>query len=395
MRLQYGVDLDGELIYIDRVERGKTELKCPYCRGFLTAKKGKKREHHFAHTEETCLYVSQERYFDLPLFDRFHSSLSSTEYNALLLWHSGTSISRKMMLKLAQKEMFENRGYGYSITKLGKIAVGDLSIFLFSEIQNDLILEKLLRLENTVKVAWEQDKIDKNDLLFDLKIYRQRVKLVLNQSLYLLRVKIDETEIYKNGVTTKVLSELIFELEQKLLSFSDSVSIELVGSWKHWGSLKRYFIYKYQDFLCQHNEYKHKENQLANVLGNSNSYFTFSPRLLKKILRDLNRIDDKYLNPAEKRIIDGNNTEIEVAIDKQQQRSVAIKTGMQRAKHCKIHIGRPKGQAESQVQFLAKPKNQAIASVLKKGFSLRQTAKELGVSINTVRKVKAILSHKE
>ena len=395
MRLQYGVDLDGELIYIDRVERGKTELKCPYCGGFLTAKKGKKREHHFAHTEETCLYVSQERYFDLPLFDRFHSSLSSTEYNALLLWHSGTSISRKMMLNLAQKEMFENRGYGYSITKLGKIAVGDLSIFLFSEIQNDLILEKLLRLENTVKVAWEQDKTDKNDLLFDLKIYRQRVKLVLNQSLYLLRVKVDETEIYKIGVTTKVLSELIFELEQKLLSFSDSVSIELLGSWKHWGSLKRYFIYKYQDFLCQHNKYKHKENQLANVLGNPNSYFTFSPRLLKKILRDLNRIDDKYLNPAEKRIIDGNNTEIEVAIDKQQQRSVAIKTGMQRAKHWKIHIGRPKGQAESQAQFLAKPKNQAIAAVLKKGFSLRQTAKELGVSINTVRKVKAILYHKE
>lgn len=395
MRLQYGVDLDGELIYIDRVERGKTELKCPYCGGFLTAKKGKKREHHFAHTEETCLYVSQERYFDLPLFDRFHSSLSSTEYNALLLWHSGTSISRKMMLNLAQKEMFENRGYGYSITKLGKIAVGDLSIFLFSEIQNDLILEKLLRLENTVKVAWEQDKTDKNDLLFDLKIYRQRVKLVLNQSLYLLRVKVDETEIYKIGVTTKVLSELIFELEQKLLSFSDSVSIDLLGSWKHWGSLKRYFIYKYQDFLCQNNEYKYKENRLANVLGNPNSYFTFSSGLLKKILRDLNRIDDKYLNTVEQRIIDGNNTEIEVAIDKQQQRSAAIKTGMQRAKHWKIHIGRPKGKTESQAQFLAKPKNQAIAAVLKKGFSLRQAAKELGVSINTVRKVKAILFHKE
>lgn len=390
MRLQYGIDSEQNLVYIDEVKRGKTELKCPYCGGLLTAKKGQKREHHFAHTEETCLYVSQERYFELPLFDKFHFSLSSTEYNALLLWHSGTPISRKMMLQLAQKEMFENRGYGYSITKLGKIAVGDLSMFLFSEIQNDLILEKLQKLENTVKVAWEQDKTDKNDLLFDLKIYRQRVKLILNQSLYLLRVTIDETEIYKIGVTTKALEELIFELEQKLKRFSDSVSIELLSSWEHWGSLKRYFVYKYQDFLCQHNEYKHKEYQLCTLLGNPNSYFTFSTLLLKKILRDLNRITDKYLNPVEQKILDGNNTEIEVAIDKQQQRSAAIKTGMQRAKHWGTHIGRSLTK-ESASQFLAKPKSKAVVAVLKKGLSLRQTAKEVGVSVNTVRKVKAAL----
>ena len=45
-------------------------------------------------------------------------------------------------------------------------------------------------------------------------------------------------------------------------------------------------------------------------------------------------------------------------------------------------------------KFLSKPKNKAIASVLKKGLSLRQTASEVGVSVNTVRKVKAALLQK-
>ena len=62
---------------------------------------------------------------------------------------------------------------------------------------------------------------------------------------------------------------------------------------------------------------------------------------------------------------------------------------MQRAKHKNIHIGRPKGETESQAQFLAKPKNKEIATVLKKGLSLRKIAKETGTSVNTVRKVKA------
>lgn len=390
MWLQYGIDSEQNLVYIDQVKRGKTELKCPYCGGFLTAKKGKKKEHHFAHTEETCA-VSQERYIDLPLFDNFHSSLSSTEYDALSYWYDGTPISGKMMVRLKKKGMFENKGFGYKITKLGKIALGKLSIFLFSQIQENLIWEKFERMENNVRVAWEQDKLNKNDLLTDFKIYRERLKYVLNQSIYLLRVTINETEIYKIGVTTKGLEDRILELERELITLFDSVSIELLGNWEHWGSLKRYFIYKYHNFLCQHNKDKENEYKLCLQIGNLNSYFTFSPELVKKILRDLNRISDKFLNRTEQELADGNLSEIELAIEEQQKRSAAIKTGMVRAQHWGIHVGRPKGETESTKKFLAKPKNQAIANVLKKGLSLRQTASEAGVSVNTVRKVKAAL----
>lgn len=48
-KLQYGL-LDGKLVHIDDVEKGKDcECLCPYCRSQLIAKKGEHRIKHFAH----------------------------------------------------------------------------------------------------------------------------------------------------------------------------------------------------------------------------------------------------------------------------------------------------------------------------------------------------------
>ena len=54
MWLKYGVNKEGILICIEDINRGKTSLKCPYCHSDLTAKKGKVKEHHFAHNDQTC-----------------------------------------------------------------------------------------------------------------------------------------------------------------------------------------------------------------------------------------------------------------------------------------------------------------------------------------------------
>jgi hypothetical protein len=66
----------GELTSIDEVVRGKTNLACLYCGGGLTAKKGSVKEHHFAHTEETCKPVSQriktKAFPSLPLYEHLH-----------------------------------------------------------------------------------------------------------------------------------------------------------------------------------------------------------------------------------------------------------------------------------------------------------------------------------
>jgi hypothetical protein len=74
---------------------------------------------------------------------------------------------------------------------------------------------------------------------------------------------------------------------------------------------------------------------------------------------------------------------------KRQHRSSAIKTGMQRAKNWGTHTGRPRGSGDSREQFLHKPSSIAIIAALDRGLSVRSAAFSVGVSPNTVQKVKA------
>jgi competence CoiA-like predicted nuclease len=59
------VDAHQALVSIADVPRGKTSLRCPYCQGALTAKKGPITQHHFAHTAATCRPVTHDS--DLPI----------------------------------------------------------------------------------------------------------------------------------------------------------------------------------------------------------------------------------------------------------------------------------------------------------------------------------------
>ncbi|MEJ6485387.1 hypothetical protein N0Y54_29445 [Nostoc punctiforme UO1] len=98
MWLKYGVALSGELTSIDEVVRGKTNLACLYCGGGLTAKKGNVKEHHFAHTLETCKFVSQriktKAFPSLPLYDNFNIQLKGEELEQLkVLWKCDSLIS--------------------------------------------------------------------------------------------------------------------------------------------------------------------------------------------------------------------------------------------------------------------------------------------------------------
>lgn len=54
-------------------------------------------------------------------------------------------------------------------------------------------------------------------------------------------------------------------------------------------------------------------------------------------------------------------------------------------------LGRPTGTNESQKEFLDKPKNQQIKSLLEKGKSVRDISGRLGVSSRTIIKVKSFL----
>ena len=141
MWLKYGVDSYEALIDIEDVVRGKTALKCPYCSGELTAKKGKIKEHHFAHTGETCREVADRTPQDiptLPLYDNFNLELTGKELVQLQKFWNGGNVTYRILNRLASLEVVEWNAYkgrtgGYEITKLGKIVVGDLSLMLFNK----------------------------------------------------------------------------------------------------------------------------------------------------------------------------------------------------------------------------------------------------------------------
>ena len=87
MWLKYGVNEEGILICIEDITRGRTSLKCPYCNGELTAKKGKVKEHYFAHNDQTCRPIANREFPTLPLYDNFNVKLSGKDLAQLkLLW---------------------------------------------------------------------------------------------------------------------------------------------------------------------------------------------------------------------------------------------------------------------------------------------------------------------
>ena len=90
MWLRYGVNQENNLVAIEDSPRGKTQLRCPYCGGKLTAKKGRVKEHHFAHDGETCREVASKSREapNLPLYDSFNISLTGKELeNLKQLWN--------------------------------------------------------------------------------------------------------------------------------------------------------------------------------------------------------------------------------------------------------------------------------------------------------------------
>ena len=76
MWLQYALDKDNNLVSVGDVQRGKSNIRCPYCQGELTARKGKVKAHHFAHVNETCNQSIKNENIRLPLADGFELLVS-------------------------------------------------------------------------------------------------------------------------------------------------------------------------------------------------------------------------------------------------------------------------------------------------------------------------------
>jgi hypothetical protein len=393
--LKYGIDADNLLITIEDVTSGSTSLMCPYCRGTLTAKKGRIKAHHFAHTNETCREVQQRNNRDLPtlpLYDRFNIFLAGKEVEHLQkLWQrygcNNRKISRSNLLpaflneELLEYNDFMGRGGGYQFTKLGKIPVGALSLMLFNSVQEPLLLKKLDELEDATEQAYDSNIPLPTERLSDLRIYRASLRKILLNNLYYLKAVADGQTFYKIGVTRRPIEERVAEVEQDLRShFGVPARVEVLGTWAHRGNVEKYFKYRYARFNYP--------------IGSLTEYYKFNDESdAESVLRDLCRMKLKGLSQKEQEIIDGFPSLIEQAIEadiQAQRRSHSIRVGMQRAVQWGAHVGRPAG-GETNKDFLAKPSSVRVVEALERELSLRQAAEYAKVSVNTVRKVKAFL----
>jgi hypothetical protein len=294
MWLKFGVAPDGELTRIDEVVRGKTNLACLYCGGSLTAKKGSVKEHHFAHTGETCKPVSQriktKAFPSLPFYDNFSVQLKGEELEQLkVLWKEygaqDYGIPKDLVsFRWELKGLLESEGdRTYQFTDLGKIPVGTLPLALFNRVQEPLLLSELASLEGSVEIAEAAGLSCLDERRADLLIYRAQLRRILVNSLYFLEVKADDHCFYKIGVTTRSIEERIAEVQRDVRAHYSNVAVSLLGLWEHRGNVELYFKHRYQPFNYR--------------IGKLTEYFAFPN--VKAVLNDLYGMEPKVLSAAE------------------------------------------------------------------------------------------------
>lgn len=380
MWLRYGIDTNNTLIAIEDVESGKTNLGCPYCGNKLIAKKGRVKEHHFAHNDETCRMVIKREPRELPtlpLYDSFDIFLTGKELEQLKkIWHRHKShnngihhlellpaFARENLVKHNQHLNVCSGSGAYEFTDLGKIPVGELSLKLFNSIQEPLILQKLTDLE--AAIFDNQGRVlQQSELLFrltDLRIYSAQLKKILLSTLYYLEVQADGQIFYKIGVTTRPISKRLVEIQRDLRSHFQTVAINVLGTWSSRGNVEKYFKYKYSNFNYP--------------IGSLTEYFQFVDLdNAQAVKHDLDSMQVKVLSPLEQKIFEGKPSPIEQAL------STAETIPKQRSHYSKLER-----------VFLSSPSCMRVIEAFYQGGSLQQAAERASVSVNTARKVLAVL----
>ncbi len=235
MWLRYGVDAYNQLIEIQDVSSRRTNLICPYCGRALIAKKGKVKEHHFAHDGETCNLIIKREPRDiphLPLYDAFNIYLTGKQLEQLKkLWHrckshDGGIDHLEVLPAFTQENLLElrqtiNVGTGrnaYHFTDLGLIPVGALPLTSFNPLHESLIEQKLTQLEAAIfdNKGAVLPPSELSIRLTDLRIYCAQMRKILLSSLYYLKVQADGEILYKIGITTRPIPKRLAEIYRDL-----------------------------------------------------------------------------------------------------------------------------------------------------------------------------------
>ncbi|MCT7986478.1 GIY-YIG nuclease family protein [Laspinema sp. A4] len=299
MWLKFGISPAGELVPVDEAVRGKTKLTCLYCGGLLTARKGTVKQHHFAHTGETCqpvVHRIKNRAFpSLPLYDNFLIQLKGEELERLkVLWREYGREQRPIPKDLTEfrwilKGLMIGDRHCYQFTNLGRIPVGALPLGQFNQVQEPMLLSELDKLERSANVAIAAGLSAMDERRADLEIYRVQLRRILLNSLYFLEVRADGETFHKVGITTRPIEQRIKEVGRDMRSHFSEAEVNLLGLWQHRGNVELYFKHRYQRFNFP--------------IGTLTEYFRF-PKV-ETVLRDLNGMAPKVLSAVEWEVLGG------------------------------------------------------------------------------------------
>ncbi|OKH31366.1 hypothetical protein NIES2119_28945 [[Phormidium ambiguum] IAM M-71] len=299
--LKYAVDKENNLFEIADVPSGKTKLFCPYCSGQLIARKGKVKQHHFAHAEETCYPVATKKELPtLPLYDNFNIKLSGTALQLLQkLWQSFgvyewgiphlPELKPLIKAKVLQKN-FYLQPPAYEFTTLGKIPLGALPLHEFNQVQEPLLLAKLAELLRQVELAKVIKSLNLAERLVDLRLYRAQLANILLHNLYYLRIEADGLILHKIGVTKRSITQRIPEIERNLRCHYQNIKVSILGFWSHRGNVELYFKHRYKQFNYR--------------IGSLTEYYLFNDdSIADAVLDDLNQMEPKVLSLEEQSVL--------------------------------------------------------------------------------------------
>ncbi len=188
----------------------------------------------------------------------------------------------------------------YEFSDLGKIPVGALELTRFNDVQEPLLLKKLLKLELAFKHAEYKNALDLAYRLTDLKLYRAQLQRILSSSLYFLEIETNIGTMYKIGVTQRPVTKRVAKVKIDLLAHDSSVAIRVLGTWEHRGNVELYFKHRYRDFNYP--------------IGSLTEYYKFNTEDVKIVLRDLQQMQPKILFLDEIDILEENTSLIQVAV---------------------------------------------------------------------------------
>lgn len=285
--LPYGVNADGELVYIDQVPRGRTALRCPYCGVSLMARKGLHIAAHFAHDGPTCRAVKRAATaFSLPVYDSFNLHLRPKDLAMLRSFHDEDDRdfdSRHLENLGLVKEIRTYYGnYKYELTHKGKIPFGELSLNLFNRFQEPLLWERDEELFNAARRAF--GTVDADAAYTDFRLFRAQLRRILETTLYFIDVRAASVSLHKIGVTTRPIEQRLAEIRTDLVPHVGPVELAVLGTWPHRGNVELYFKFRYRRFQYP--------------IATLTEYFAFDD--VKPVLRDLRRMEPKeQLSPNE------------------------------------------------------------------------------------------------